>query len=721
MKNYYIPNDPNDKESKYFSHILFMIFTYSFVFISNFLLDIFTSWFGGPSLFGIINLTRKWGLIIGTVLELGLVSTLPKFIAEKRSGNYLKLSVILLFSESIVALSLGVILFFYVPYSIMITIEFGFIASSSIVCHGILYSIARGSEKLMKMFYLQFSLYFIRFLTFVLLIYFNIDLFITIFLSFSIFPIISIIIMVPFFKIKQNNNSISGNFTEKLNFSYLFKFSTPIYISSIIAIIAVQLDAIVVGFFFSQYILGLYLVAISIVGLLNIVNNSLNVLILPKISKNSNNQSMVNFYISRSIKFFLLIYLPTLFTLFFYPEIIINFLYGPGYSYITFNSIRILIISAFFNQISAILIEGMIGLGKPSSRLFGYSILFISKLCFFLIFVPFIGIFGVSTAVFLSEIIQFIFLFLFFKNLIKSKYNIKSFHLNLSELKFWVSIFVIFFIIYFPSIFILNYTLKMIYMAFGLIFILFSYIISGKLSFIFDTLKIPKTHLVNNNTRSKIISNRILKITSKLSKKIKLILDDGCGDGSIDYNLSDNFCIIGIEPNFNKLRKNYYDKKLYRKINYIISTGEFLPFKNEKFDFIISHMVLEHCISVNNYLYETCRVIKKSSFIYIAAPNRIFPIEPHSKLPFISLLKSSFHPSIRNLVNHEFNYITIVNTLKKFVSSQFDITPFILKFNLYKLIPFISRFINKNFRLIYSFYFIIKYFVPSWIFLLKKN
>lgn len=73
--------------------------------------------------------------------------------------------------------------------------------------------------------------------------------------------------------------------------------------------------------------------------------------------------------------------------------------------------------------------------------------------------------------------------------------------------------------------------------------------------------------------------------------------------------------------------------------NFICTKGETLPFKDEKFDAILSHDVFEHVQDVEQVLSECNRVLKKNGKLFVVFPSYFNPIEHHLSLvtltPFI--------------------------------------------------------------------------------------
>ena len=77
----------------------------------------------------------------------------------------------------------------------------------------------------------------------------------------------------------------------------------------------------------------------------------------------------------------------------------------------------------------------------------------------------------------------------------------------------------------------------------------------------------------------------------------------------------------------------------YRGLRYqSVEPGNSLPFATNQFDIVFSNAVLEHTGSRSSqaaFLKEVCRVGKR---FFITTPNRWFPIEHHTGLPFLHFL-----------------------------------------------------------------------------------
>lgn len=223
----------------------------------------------------------------------------------------------------------------------------------------------------------------------------------------------------------------------------------------------------------------------------------------------------------------------------------------------------------------------------------------------------------------------------------------------------------------------------------------------------------------NKANREKSILNRINFVLDWGQINDEFILDDGAGAGKIAQGLSNRGVVIGID-----LIRNFPKKsEANRTFRFINAVGEYLPFKPKIFSGIISQMVLEHVKNIENYLQEIYYVLKQNGLVYLAFPNRMFPIEPHTKIPLISYLPHNFFQRIVNMKigrNYPLKFLTY-KILKEISAIGFkevrDLVPYLLKRRnqFYPQVPsFVCRFLARTYR-------ILRYFIPTWIWVLRKN
>ena len=97
-------------------------------------------------------------------------------------------------------------------------------------------------------------------------------------------------------------------------------------------------------------------------------------------------------------------------------------------------------------------------------------------------------------------------------------------------------------------------------------------------------------------------------------------------------------------------------KKKYKNIkNILIGDAKNTMLENNSFDIVHSNATIEHVGSFENqvsFVRELLRVSKES--IFIQTPNRFFPIDFHTILPFIHWLPKKIHRKILKFLNLDF-------------------------------------------------------------------
>ncbi|WP_423363600.1 methyltransferase domain-containing protein [Mycoplasma sp. P36-A1] len=107
--------------------------------------------------------------------------------------------------------------------------------------------------------------------------------------------------------------------------------------------------------------------------------------------------------------------------------------------------------------------------------------------------------------------------------------------------------------------------------------------------------------------------DELLKIFQEYKIKDKIILDSGCGEGSILNKLTNNNIVYGID-----LSKNAIEQAslLYSEINFAIADINNLPFNSESIDVIIN------ILSPNNY-DQFHKVLKNEGLLIKVIPNEM--------------------------------------------------------------------------------------------------
>lgn len=102
-----------------------------------------------------------------------------------------------------------------------------------------------------------------------------------------------------------------------------------------------------------------------------------------------------------------------------------------------------------------------------------------------------------------------------------------------------------------------------------------------------------------------------------------IILDDGCGSGGITVSLGEESRMaigIDIASKFKYSAVKLSDELRIKKTKFLQSDGCALPFKNDVFDLIISHSVIEHVNDQLSYIKEAYRLLKPGGILFLETP-----------------------------------------------------------------------------------------------------
>ena len=136
------------------------------------------------------------------------------------------------------------------------------------------------------------------------------------------------------------------------------------------------------------------------------------------------------------------------------------------------------------------------------------------------------------------------------------------------------------------------------------------------------------------------------KIISSISKfkedpSSLTCLDLGCSSGVITSALQPYFRqMIGLDYDVAGLRAIPDESK--ERSTFIRGDALQLPFHEDSFDVVICAQVYEHVLNDLILFSEISRIIRTEGIIFFSGPNKLYPIEPHYKLPFLHWLPLSW-------------------------------------------------------------------------------
>lgn len=152
----------------------------------------------------------------------------------------------------------------------------------------------------------------------------------------------------------------------------------------------------------------------------------------------------------------------------------------------------------------------------------------------------------------------------------------------------------------------------------------------------------------------------INKIDELIGLKNKKMLDIGSGWGEYVVEASKKGALAyGIEPDDELLEISRI--LVDRKEMFLKGWAESIHFRDNFFDIVICVHVLEHVNDVRSSIQEMMRVVKLKGYLYIVAPNYLFPYEGHYKIAWIPLIPKFLGKIYLRLLGRDTNFITHIN------------------------------------------------------------
>ena len=138
------------------------------------------------------------------------------------------------------------------------------------------------------------------------------------------------------------------------------------------------------------------------------------------------------------------------------------------------------------------------------------------------------------------------------------------------------------------------------------------------------------------------IKHKIIKENLNI-KSDDILLDIGCGTGlSSEFNCN----VVGIDPSLESLKQN-------KNIDKILAKAEYIPFKNNVFDKVISITSMHNFNNIEKSIKEIKRVGKKDFAFSI--------LKKSNKFDFIEkIIKENFN--IRKIIDGKKDWIFICNS-----------------------------------------------------------
>lgn len=163
-----------------------------------------------------------------------------------------------------------------------------------------------------------------------------------------------------------------------------------------------------------------------------------------------------------------------------------------------------------------------------------------------------------------------------------------------------------------------------------------------------------------NSLRDKAVFSARRKIYSKLASKLllndlELVIDIGV-TADKEYESSNFFEKLYPYPErITALSDQDASWMSEEGIKFVQGNALNMPFDSNTFDLVFSSAVIEHVGNRNNqkqFLQECIRISR--NYVFITTPNRFYPIELHTALPFLHWLPSNIYRAILRFIGKEF-------------------------------------------------------------------
>jgi SAM-dependent methyltransferase len=120
------------------------------------------------------------------------------------------------------------------------------------------------------------------------------------------------------------------------------------------------------------------------------------------------------------------------------------------------------------------------------------------------------------------------------------------------------------------------------------------------------------------------------------------VLDVGCSAGLMTREVSRHVAFtVGVDPDPAAMHYARAHVAEAGRLAFVRCSGEKLPFADETFDIALCNHVYEHANDPVALMHEVARVLRKDGVCYFAGGHTWQIIEPHYRLPFLSLLPRS--------------------------------------------------------------------------------
>lgn len=117
-------------------------------------------------------------------------------------------------------------------------------------------------------------------------------------------------------------------------------------------------------------------------------------------------------------------------------------------------------------------------------------------------------------------------------------------------------------------------------------------------------------------------SAKVIQAVERSGVKLQgRVLDAGCGSGGTALSIAEEtgFAVgLDLSPRFSDSGIRLAREKRVKNVAFTQGDGLRLPYRNESFDVVLSHSVIEHLPSAETYISECARVLKRGGRFYLS-------------------------------------------------------------------------------------------------------
>jgi len=186
-----------------------------------------------------------------------------------------------------------------------------------------------------------------------------------------------------------------------------------------------------------------------------------------------------------------------------------------------------------------------------------------------------------------------------------------------------------------------------------------------------------------------------LKIFNSVRTASHYLLDIGCGKGDLTEKVSETYNLKAVGVDLDK-RSSLNSKKTF-----LVADGCSLPFKPKFFILVVSFSLIEHIFEDRRQKFyeEVSKVLIDDGIFIMQLPNRYFPVEQHTFIPFFGYFPSRLHSTFYH------DYVNVPSkdkTVDELIKGGFEIVR-IVEYG----VPFSSFFRKNMLSKIFPFGFLI--------------